>query len=168
MYVCTTPFPILGNFTSTPLSSKSTPLTSSAWHSYMLHALKSHSHGGNTAACNCEAGIASLMLPREKNMSQSTKIAGNYGTISVIMTKHVLDKEECCHPQQQDSRPFPENLPNTPCIIFVSARLAHCDVSITLHHENIDNFTSTVCNCLVDHNSPLLLSDHPANRPNVL
>ena len=96
----------------------------------LLAILASHSHGGNSALGNCEAGIVSLLLPGVKNIiSQSTKIAGDDGTISVIVTKRVLIKEGHCHPRQQDSRPFPKNIPDTPCIPFLCVLMAwaaHC------------------------------------------
>ena len=46
------------------------------------------------------------------------KIAVNNGTISIIVTKRVLGKEECHHPQQQDSRLLPKTPPNMPCVFF--------------------------------------------------
>ena len=68
------------------------------------------------------------VLPGVKNTLQSTKIAGDDGTISAIVTKRILGKEKRCHPrQQQDSRPLPKTPPDTPCIFFcvVRARAAH-------------------------------------------
>jgi len=60
-------------------------------------------------------------------MPQSTKIASHDGTISVIITKRILGKEECRHPRQQDSRPLPKTPPDTPCTFFcvVRARTVH-------------------------------------------
>ena len=61
---------------------------------------------------------ASLELPGVKNTPQSTKIAGDDGTISDIVTKRVLGEEGRHHPQQQDSQPLPKTPPNMPCIVF--------------------------------------------------
>jgi len=68
--------------------------------------------GGVTCACDYEAGIVSLALPGVKNTPQSTKIAVNDGTISVIVTKHIIGKEDCHHPRRQDSQPLPKTPPD--------------------------------------------------------
>ena len=81
-----------------------------------VHVARNSSHGGNTSPCNCEARIASLALPGVKNMSQSTKIAVNDGTISVMVTKFVIGEEGRRHPPQQDSRPLPKTHPDTTLI----------------------------------------------------
>jgi hypothetical protein len=65
-----------------------------------------------------------------KNTPQSTKIAGDDGTISVIVTKRVLGEEGCRHPRQQDSQPFPKTPSDTPCIFWGvcgagAARIVH-------------------------------------------
>ena len=139
---------------------KSTPLTSSAWQSYMSRAiLASQWHGGNTSLCQCEARIMSLALPRVKNMSQSTKIAINNGTISVIMTKCILEKEGCHHPRQQDSQP-----PNMASTQICAGGAHACTSSIMCDPRNIDDFALTICNCLVDSCSPFWLPDCLMNR----
>ncbi len=53
---------------------------------------------GNTSLCDCEAGIASLKLPGVKNTPQSTKIAIDDGTISIIVTKSIIGEEGRRHP----------------------------------------------------------------------
>jgi hypothetical protein len=74
--------------------------------------LASQWHGGNTSPCHCEAGIASLVLPVVKNMSQSTKLAVNDGMISVIVIKRVIGEEGLRHPRQQDSQFLPKTHPD--------------------------------------------------------
>jgi hypothetical protein len=128
--------------------------------------LASQWHGGETSLCHCEAGIASLALPGVKNMSQSTKIAVDDGTISVIVTKRVIGEEGRHHPRQQDSQPltFPRPIPTRPLSNFVLAGLARRASSIARCPRNINNFTSTVHNRSVDRSSPFLLSHRPTNR----
>ena len=108
------------------------PLILSAWQSYMLHPiLAAQLHGGNTSACNCEAGIASLALPRVNNTAQSTKTALDFGTISVIVTKCILGEEGHSHPQHQDSQLLPKTHPDMPSIRFCVSR-AHA--THIIHH----------------------------------
>jgi hypothetical protein len=97
------------------------------------------------------------VLPGVKNTPQSTKIAGDDGTISVIVTKRVLGKEERLHPRQQDSRPLPKTPPDIPCIFFCVVR------SIARDPKNIDNFALTARNRLVNRIIPFLLPHCPAN-----
>ena len=85
-------------------------------------------------------------------------------TISVIVTKRVLGKEEHRHPRQQDSRPLPKTPPDTPCIFFVSSRLTRRTSSNTGGPKNNDVFALTVRNRSVDCSSPFLLPHCPANR----
>ncbi len=85
-------------------------------------------------------------------------------TISVIVTKRVLGKEEHRHPRQQDSRPLPKTPPGTPCIFFVLSGLERRTSSIARGPKNIDDFALTVRNRLVDRSSPFWLLHHPANR----
>ena len=128
-------FPPLTDFPSTPLSLKSTPLALRARHSYMLCTIPvSQLHRGNTSLCNCEARIASLALLGEKNAPQSTKIALNDGTISVIMTKRNLGEEGRSHPQQQESQPLPKAHPDTPTIQFCVSRA--CAMHIIYHAQS--------------------------------
>jgi len=69
------------------------------------------------------------------------------GMISVIVTKHVLGKEERRHPRQQDSQPLPKTPPATPCLFFVLSRLTRRTSSITCGPKNIDGFALTIRNC---------------------
>ena len=93
-----------------------------------------------------------------------TQNKSNDGTISVIVTKYTLDKEERRHPRQQDSWPFPKTSPDMPCICFASTRLPRHTASIVLHHKYINNFVSIVCNRLVSHSCPFWQSDRPVSR----
>jgi hypothetical protein len=76
-------------------------------------------------------------------MSQSTKIAVDDGTISVIVTKHVIGEEGRLHPQQQDSQPLPKTHPDTPSIQFCvgrarAARIIHRALSPKYQQFRVD------------------------------
>jgi hypothetical protein len=121
---------------------------------------------GHHLRLHYEAGIASHVLPGVKNKPQSTKIAGDDGTISIIVTKCVLGEEGRRHPRQQDSQPLPRPLLSRPVSFFVSAGLPQRTSSIARGPKNIDDLGFRVDRTqLLDvHISPQSCCDCPANR----
>jgi hypothetical protein len=53
-----------------------------------------------------------------KNTLQSTRKLLHDGIISIVLTKHIIDKEGRCHPQQKYSCLLTKTPPNMPCIFF--------------------------------------------------
>ena len=87
-------------------------------------------------------------------MPQSTKIVGDDDTISVIVTKHVLGKEDSGTPGNKTPDPFLRPLPTRLVSFFVLSGLAQRTSSIARGPNNIDNFALTVRNQSVDRSSP--------------
>ncbi len=137
--------------------SKSNSLALHAWHYYMLHAiLASQSHRGNNAMCDCKARIAILAAPGEKNTPLHPKTCAkntiSHNGISVIVTKHVLDKEGCCHLWQQDSYPLPKKPQVGRSIFYMQGEFsggADLSACTTMKIKNWQHVA-----CILNHHSP--------------
>jgi hypothetical protein len=78
---------------------------------------------GITSTYHYKAKIVLCQVPAVKNMPQPTKKLPHNGTISVIMTKRVLDEEGRRHSLQKDSCPLAKTPPDMPCIFFCVCRV---------------------------------------------
>ena len=67
-------------------------------------------------------------------------------------------------PSNKTPDPFPRPIPTRHLSDFVSAELAQRTISSVHGPKNINDFVSTIRNCLVNRSSPFLLPHHPANR----
>ncbi len=75
-----------------------------------------------------------------------------------------LERKDAITPSNKIPNLFPRPILTRPLSDFVSAGFARHASSIARCPQNIDNFASTVRNCLVDRISPFLLSHRPTNR----